>query len=78
MDIVINFTARGKAKSIYTEDIDLSILGKKKIRRASHVEPNEEGMWTADMKPSGGPILGPYEKRSEALRAEVEWLGHNL
>jgi len=42
--------------------------------RASHVEPDAEGCWWADMGPSGGAVLGPYGSRSEALGAEREWL----
>jgi hypothetical protein len=38
--------------------------------RASQVEPDAEGYWRAEMGPSGGPVPGPYESRSEALEAE--------
>lgn len=41
--------------------------------RASHVEPFGQG-WTADMAPVGGPVLGPFETRREALEAEAAWL----
>jgi hypothetical protein len=44
------------------------------ITRASHVEPDRDGFWWADMGPSGGPVLGPYGSRTEALGAEREWL----
>lgn len=44
------------------------------ISRASHVEPDAEGYWWADMGPVEGPVLGPYGSRSEALGAEREWL----
>ena len=40
----------------------------------SHVEPDGNGGWKADMSPVNGPVLGPYKKRSEALQKEVEWL----
>lgn len=43
--------------------------------RASHVEWDKEGNgWTADMRPSGGPVLGPFALRAEALAAERQWL----
>ena len=48
--------------------------GKLRITRASHVEPDAAGCWSADMGPSGGPVLGPYSSRSEALQAERGWL----
>ena len=59
---------------VYSEDIELAQLGTLAIRRASHVEPDGEGSWTADLSPTGGPVLGPFRCRSEALRAELEWL----
>jgi hypothetical protein len=45
-----------------------------KVTRASHVEPHEGGGWTADMRPMGGPVLGPFPLRSDALTAERDWL----
>jgi len=30
--------------------------------------------WTADMAPVGGPLLGPFKLRADALAAEREWL----
>lgn len=55
----------------------LSDLGEVTIRRASHVEP-EDGGWIADLSPMGGPRLGPYRLRGEALAAEREWLNLHL
>ena len=49
-----------------------------KTRRASHVEPDEDGRWSADMSPMNGPILGPFDLRAEALRAETAWLEAHL
>jgi hypothetical protein len=63
---------------IYTEDINMKELGDvARIMRASHVEPTLDGRWTADMGPVQGPVLGPFESRSEALRAEERWLIDN-
>ncbi|MEQ8786545.1 MAG: hypothetical protein RIC55_09610 [Pirellulaceae bacterium] len=45
-----------------------------RIERASHVEPNPDGTWSADLSPVGGPTLGPFGLRSRALDAEVAWL----
>lgn len=53
-------------------------FGSVAISRASHVEPTEDGRWTADMGPSGGPVLGPFDTRQDALDAEVDWLRENL
>jgi hypothetical protein len=70
----------GMVRFIYSDDL-ASIaqdIGSLSTARASHVEPSGEG-WTADMSPVGGPVLGPFETRSEALATEVEWLkSHNI
>ena len=72
MQLVIKPT--GDTTCVYSEAIDLGALGHVSIRRGSHVEPTPDGHWTADMSPVNGPVLGPFEHRSEALEAEVHWL----
>jgi hypothetical protein len=67
-------TPAGNLRAIYDERVDLAGLGRRTIRRGSHVEPTEDGRWTADLAPCDGPLLGPFERRSEALAAEVAWL----
>lgn len=34
-------------------------------------------IWWADLLPSNGPVLGPFNTRTEALDAEVAWLREN-
>ena len=36
------------------------------------------GSWRVDLAPSGGPILGPFANRQEAIRREVDWLNNQL
>jgi hypothetical protein len=72
MELVVG--VNGGVKCIYDEALDLRALGKLLIIRASHVEPDLDGNWWADMAPSGGPVLGPFGSRSEALGAERMWL----
>lgn len=72
MQIII--TPGGVVRCIYAELIDLTALGSPAISRASYVEPDPQGRWHADLSPVGGPRLGPYPFRSEALDAEQEWL----
>ena len=64
----------GHVQCLYDEAIDLSAFGQLLVTRASHVEPDSDGRWTADLSPVGGPRLGPFRRRSQALSAEREWL----
>jgi hypothetical protein len=66
--------ADGSVSCLYDEAIDLTALGSPKIERGSHVEPDEQGRWFADLAPASGPMLGPFDRRSEALDAERVWL----
>ena len=71
----INITVTGELQFIYTDDLQLLLeLGTPHVRRASHVEPTENGQWTANMSPVCGPVLGPFTLRSEALAVEANWL----
>lgn len=72
MELVVD--AGGSVRCIYGEELDLREIGRLQITRASHVEPDAEGFWWADMGPVGGPVLGPLKSRSEALGAEKGWL----
>lgn len=78
MSQVILIRPDGNSQAIYDETLDLRSLGAPSIQRASHVEPDKDGLWNADLSPIGGPMLGPFEKRSEAIQAEIEWLQHWL
>lgn len=75
MQLIIETT--GAVRAIYSEAIDLSRLGRLTIARVSHVEPDQNGDWFADLAPLAGPHLGPFKLRSEALTAEVAWLEAN-
>ena len=65
----------GRVTFIWSDHLaPLRAIGATTIRRVSHVEPTDDGRWTADMAPVHGPILGPFELRQQALDAEVRWL----
>ena len=75
MQIVI--TRSGSIRCLYGEELELAALGQLKIDRGSHVEPTADGRWTADLSPVNGPVLGPFDRRSQALEAERAWLEQN-
>jgi hypothetical protein len=64
----------GTVRCLYGEAINLAALGSLAIRRASQVEPDTQGCWWADLRRVGGPRLGPFGRRSQALAAEQKWL----
>lgn len=73
----------GSAQAIYSDSLadTFASLGKVSVERASHVEWDLVlGGWTADMRPSGGPILPDHDSgatfptRQAALDAERAWL----
>ena len=72
MQMVID--RHGAIRTVYDETIDLATFGSLSITRGSHVEPVADGRWTADLAVVGGPQLGPFAHRSEALSAERSWL----
>ena len=67
----------GTVRCVYGQEIHLASLGTLNIMRGSHVEPTDDGSWTANLSPCSGPLLGPFCFRSEALAAEREWLSLN-
>ena len=75
MQLIVLLT--GEIRCLYEEFIDLAALGRPAITRASHVEPDADGQWWADLSPVDGPHLGPFRQRTEALGAEHNWLETN-
>ena len=53
----------GGVRCVYDAAIDLSALGRVQITRGSHVETADGGRWVADLVPSRGPRLGPFDMR---------------
>lgn len=80
-EIVIQVCPEGDLIMVYQDPVKIFLdLGNAIIKRASHVEPDGRYgcSWTADMSPVGGPILGPFDTRQEALVAEVDWLQNSM
>jgi len=74
--MTITIATDGTVRTLYTEAIQLDNIGTCTIRRASHVEPDQQGHWYAEM--IDGPRLGPFPTRSAALAAEVNYLESNI
>lgn len=72
--MILHINPQGSITAIYHDDFSWKALGIPHIQRASRVEPNENGHWSADLSLSGGPKLGPFPRRADALAAEVRWL----
>jgi len=72
MQLVIK--PNGEVRCVYDETIDLRQLGQLSVQRGSTVEPDDVGIWFADLAIVNGPKLGPFRLRSEALTAERQWL----
>ena len=76
MEIVVR--SGGLILCLYNEQLSLGELGPITIARASYIEPDLRACWTADLSPVGGPHLGSFPQRSQALAAETAWLNTNL
>ena len=63
----------GNVVALYGDEISeiLGVVGEVRIKRASHVEPRG-AKWFAEIV--DGPVLGPFDKRAEAIEAEIDWL----
>jgi hypothetical protein len=75
MELVVS--PAGVVRCVYGEELDLNVLGRPQIRRASAVEPDDAGRWWADLAPVTGPRLGPFTGRGDAVAAEVAWLAEH-
>lgn len=74
----ISIRPDGKIEHIYSDRLAyLTDLGKSETKRISSVEPTEKGDWLVDLSPIGGPKLGPFSLREDALQAEVKWVERN-
>lgn len=66
----------GQAQFIYDDSlVDLLLEGQATVRRASHVEPHHKGGgWLADMRPSGGPVIGARVQFGWSTTASIDRL----
>jgi len=75
--MILSIDTKGGIRGIYTDDFPWRELGKLRIQRASHLEPDHLGLWWADLSLSNGPKIGPFARRADAIAAEVRWLERN-
>jgi hypothetical protein len=82
---IISVFEDGTVQFIYNDELrPLLDIGDARIERASHVEPGDptKGQdalkWYADMHPVGGPVLGSFDTREQALAEEVSWIEANV
>lgn len=71
----------GVVRYVYNDVIHkhMSTLGEATIKRATHVEPDENGMWYADLSPVGGEKITGFKTHKEAIDFELKWLSkHNI
>lgn len=77
--MIIHVSADGKLTFVYDDDCaELLREGNAQVTRASRIEPwgQQGGEWFAEIY--GGPTLGPFALRREAIAAEVAWIEGNL
>ena len=72
--MIITIDRVGGIRAIYSDGFNWRALGRPIIQRASQVEPDGLGLWYADLSLSGGPRIGPFVHRADAISAEVDWL----
>jgi hypothetical protein len=82
-ETVLAVNDAGELTFVWDDDVaELAAeIGDVRIRRSSHVEPVATPAgprWSADLSPVGGPLLGPFPLRTEALAAERSWLEEHL
>ena len=72
--MILSIDTKGHVRGIYTDDFPWHELGKTLVLRASNVEPDQLGLWWADLSLSSGPKIGPFARRADAIAAEIAWL----
>ena len=74
--MILDVFADGNARCLNTEVIDLRAIGTLSAVRVSEVEMGPDGNWYAEI--IGGPKLGPFAYRSQAIAAEVTYIESRL
>jgi hypothetical protein len=71
----VSIKSNGTIRFVYDDELEaLKHAGPSHTRRASFVEPDDEGRWVADLSPINGPVFGPFRLRKTALDSERDWI----
>ncbi len=70
--MLLNILEDGTMEGLYSDDLDYEEFGEATVERASNVEPVDGG-WGVHIIETGEDY-GPFKKRKEALKFEVELL----
>ena len=68
----------GTARCIYRKKSTWQRSAAPTITRASHVEPDQQGRWLADMSPVGGAVLGPFDSSQRGPGGRARLAGDPL
>lgn len=68
----------GEIQYIYNEDLNINDIGKVNIKRVSKVEPDKDGKWYVDLSLIGGEKINGFNKRSNAIKYEIDWIEKNI
>jgi len=71
MSWLLDITPKGTVRCLYTESIDLQVLGPLHVTRASTVEFDEAAQGWQVTLCDGSRLPGTFRSRAEALTAEV-------
>ncbi len=76
-EIQIVIEPNGSIKFVYSDSMsELLQQGEFSIKRASNVEPEYDGTWSADLSPINRPKLKGFALRQNALDAEVLYINN--
>lgn len=77
-ELVICVRPQGEVDCLYRDELRLEQLGALQVRRASHVEFDEDkGVWVA-REANGGGVIASHPRRSVCLGREVEHFNEKL
>jgi hypothetical protein len=75
--VVLRIGTDGTVSSVHNEALGLRALGRMTARRASNVEwDDDRQQWGVTL--ANGEVLGHWNDRSEAIKAEVEHLNNAI